>query len=139
MSVDTGNYDPEWEIDNHKAVSMLFVEGVTTLLDLRSSQDFELAHLGVAVSVPLSGLNATTKSPFDDNELLERQWRDLQEMVSREGYFCNIGPLAGPAIMLCYNGEAARLACSVMRERGIEAYSIKGGTSRMGSIQAYTT
>ena len=113
--------------------------GSTTLLDLRSSEDFELAHLDFAVNVPLSGLNATTKSPFEDDEILERQWRDLREMSRREGYFCCIGPLVGPTVMLCYHGETARLACSVMRERGIETYSIKGGTFGMRGISPYNT
>lgn len=99
----------------------------TALLDLRSSEDFHAAHICDAVSTPLRSLTAATPSPFDDVEVLKTQWKELKDKVSEFDFFQDPRLSSGPVIVVCYHGETARLACSIMRAQGIETYSIKGG------------
>lgn len=145
-------YDPNWEIDSHEAGTMLYgtswsgdmkarlcfnqftlngfkSSNLSVLLDLRSSEDFSLVHISGATSTPLSSLNSVTVSPFDDVEILDMQWRDLKRKLSGHEFFRGLDLASGPVIVVCYHGETARLACSMMRAQNIEAYSIKGGMS----------
>ena len=101
----------------------------TMLLDLRSIEDFNTAHMYGAVTTPLHSLTAATASPFDDVEVLKTQWRELKEKMSGYEFSYSADPESGPVIVVCYHGETARLACSIMRAQGIECYSIKGGMS----------
>lgn len=101
----------------------------STLLDLRSSEDFHAAHFCDAVNTPLRSLTAATPSPFNDVEVLKTQWRELKDEVGGHGTFPNTISKSGPVVVVCYHGETARLACSLMRAQGIETYSIKGGMS----------
>ena len=34
-------------------------------------------------------------------------------------------------IILCHDGDASRLGCSTLRERGVEAFTVKGGFGRL--------
>jgi rhodanese-related sulfurtransferase len=74
----------------------------------------------------LQSLNASTTSPFFDAAVLEKQWKELDAMFSQNTL--NAYDLAGKKIgVLCYDGDTARVATSVLRAKGIAASSIKGG------------
>lgn len=46
-----------------------------------------------------------------------------------------LNPIDGPKIVICYDGETSRLATAVMRARGMEAFSIRGGMQAV--VQEY--
>lgn len=144
-------YDPNWELNSHEAMTMLYgrewsgdlktklycnqstpksfsSSNLSMLLDLRSSEDFSIVHISGAKSMPLDSLTPATVSPFDDVKVLDMQWRDLKHKLSGPE-FLEMDIVSRPVIMVCYHGETARLACSIMRAQSIEAYSIKGGIS----------
>ena len=103
-----------------------------TLLDLRSKRDFDDRHIRGSVSTPLRDLTPASESLFDDVEALHAQWVNMKAKFDGDDLPHGFDPVSGPMIVLCYNGETSRLATAVMRAKGWEAYSIKGGMSAIG-------
>ncbi|RDW85409.1 hypothetical protein BP5796_03734 [Coleophoma crateriformis] len=94
------------------------------LLDLRAFEDYARQYLPGAISMPLSTCGPETPSPFRNPQTLEAQWSELELALDalrlRGMKDCRV-------FVLCYNGDTARVATSVLRAKGIEASSIKGG------------
>lgn len=100
----------------------------TTFLDLRSPHDFDTNHIGGSISLPLPGLSGPGNTYlFDDIERLHAQWKSMKAMFSTDPLPHGLDAVPGPKVMICYNGETSRLATAVMRARGMEVFSIKGG------------
>lgn len=76
--------------------------------------------------MPLKSCNASTSSPFFDATVLERQWKELEATFTRDRI--SAYDLAGKQVyIVCYQGDTARVATSVLRAKGITASSVKGG------------
>ena len=133
--IDTDPYDPRWELTKADILEMAATtEGGLRLIDLRSSADALPMHEDIS-PVPLPGLKADDPSPFDNNSVLEKQWYGLGHLM-KSGLLTRDVPKDVPAILLCYNGETSRLACSMLRGRGFKAFSAKGG---LGSGQVLSS
>ena len=140
--IDQGTYDSTWELSAPEATKLN--QGAFTLcrcstashtceaasaiivLDLRRSIDFASLHVSGSLSSPIASLDAATPSPFNDTGVLEAQYHDLEALIydsclrDRLHRFSRV-------LILCYSGETAMLATSMLRQRGIETYSISGG------------
>ncbi|KIM99625.1 hypothetical protein OIDMADRAFT_181057 [Oidiodendron maius Zn] len=140
LNVDLYRYDEAWELAPTTALSNLYANIIHPtlsreewlLIDLRNSADFVVGHLPGALNWPLRSLVAGGKSPFFDSQALETQWRELESLFgSRNAESEN--PLkelasSGQSVMLiCYDGDTARIATSVLRAKNIQASSIRGG------------
>ncbi|KAF5858055.1 hypothetical protein ETB97_004924 [Aspergillus alliaceus] len=145
IGIDQGTYDPEWELSATEAVKLnggipfelcqqaaashvcqASARSNVTILDLRQPEDFSHSHVSGSFSSDLPSSQKNMPSPFDDVAALEAQFRDIEVLVgnlSSRGHFLGISPV----LLLCYSGETARLSCSVLRHRDIEAYSVRGG------------
>jgi len=55
------------------------------------------------------------------------QWKNLKSIFDQTHIPHRLDAVAGPKVVICYDGETSRLATAVMRARGIEAFSIRGG------------
>lgn len=101
------------------------------VIDLRSADDFHNHHITSAYSCPAPHLTVDTKTPFDfgDPNALVNQWKDLNTMLENSELFSKFFGADGPALILCYNGETSRLLTAMVRGRGVEAYSFRGGVS----------
>lgn len=96
----------------------------TALLDLRQESSFAASHLPGAGNFPLRSLTTTTPSSFSSSEVLESQWRELEDLCTDD----RVKLLKGTKVVLVdYDGDAARVATSVFRAKGIEAWSLKKG------------
>lgn len=96
----------------------------TILLDLRTSSSYARGHLPGATNFPLSSLMETSPSPFSDSSTLELQWRELESLCTPE----TLQLLEGKTVVfLDYDGDTARVATSVFRARGVEAWSLRNG------------
>lgn len=95
------------------------------MLDLRTAADFSTWHLPGSVNIPLQSLDFHTPKPFSDPQTLEAQWSELETLFSEEKV---ISQLKGcHVLVICYNGDTARVATSVLRAKGVEADSLRGG------------
>lgn len=144
-------YDDAWELEPSVALTMMDetrkskheVNGAssgqpasrTVLLDLRRSADHQAGHLPGAINVPLASLHASTPSPFADAQILEAQWLELERSLDpTHNAFAALllEALVGRKVVAaCYDGDTARVACSILRARSIDAYSIKGGMNNL--------
>ncbi|KAE8155416.1 tryptophan synthase beta subunit-like PLP-dependent enzyme [Aspergillus tamarii] len=143
--IDQNLYDPRWELSATEAVQLnegipfelchhagtsrncqVSARSKVAILDLRKLEDFTCSHVSGSFSSDLPSLNKDMPSPFDDVAILEAQFRNIEDLVgnlSSTGYFHTVRP----TLVLCYSGETARLTCSILRHRDIEAYSVRGG------------
>jgi hypothetical protein len=50
------------------------------VIDLRTSEEFDVSHLPGATNLPISILKRDSPSPFFDAELFAEQWRELESL-----------------------------------------------------------
>jgi rhodanese-related sulfurtransferase len=129
-TVDLYRYDEAWELEPAKALSQLtdtIAHHVgTVVLDLRKPEDYITGHIPGSYNIPLKSLNASTPSPFFDAATLEQQWKELDAMFTSD--HINAHELIGREVhIICYDGDTARVATSVLRAKGISASSVKDG------------
>lgn len=138
--VDLYRYDESWERSpivlfthfyetpkslTQNLLSNLILRPQCCVLDLRTAPDFSTWHLPGSVNIPLQSLNSHTPKPFSDPQVLEAEWRELEGIFSEEKA---IAQLKGRHVLvICYNGDTARIATSVLRAKGIEGDSLRGG------------
>ncbi|KAI9848553.1 MAG: hypothetical protein M1837_007222 [Sclerophora amabilis] len=144
LGVDLYRYDESWELDAKSAINRLYstfddslmdptgqLHSNAILLDFRSSSDFTSGHLPGAINLPLNSLKPSTPSPFSDAKVLEAQWRELNALFSSQQN--PSAALLATALKdrivgtICYDGDTARVASSVLRAQDIDGYSIRGG------------
>jgi len=95
------------------------------VLDLRKPDDFRAWHLPESINLPLSSVGPHTASPFSDPAVLEAQWVELEKIFRDGRLVSHLG--SHHVLVLCYNGDTARVATSVLRAKGLEADSVRGG------------
>lgn len=129
--VDLHRYDESWERDaldvlpefygsptNSWGLDDIVLKPQSRVLDLRQPVDFHAWHLPGSTNHPLDSLGPHTPSPFSDPGVLEAQWLELEQRFH---------DVAGHVLVVCYDGDSARVATSVLRARGLEADSVRGG------------
>lgn len=57
--------------------------------------------------------------------MLEAQWLELTDLLSESSVISRLQDQH--VLAICYNGDTARVATSVLRAKGIEADSLRGG------------
>lgn len=134
VGVDSYRYDEAWELVADSAEVRSLVEDLdTVLLDLRDAKSSEAwsPKPQNSLSVPLYTLSPDQASPFYESRLLELQWRELNQIFTS-----TIDPrlLNNKVVALCHNGDTARIATSILRARGVDCFSVKGGSQ---SLQSY--
>lgn len=122
VQVDPYRYDEAWEISPEKIFPL---DPDTLVIDLRRQADFREWHFPGAFNITLSSMNASSPSPFFHPNLLHEQWTELEGLFSQS--FLQ-GQFTGRKVLcLCYHGDTARVATSVLRAKGFEAESVRGG------------
>ncbi|KAF4341332.1 cysteine synthase A [Fusarium beomiforme] len=122
----------------------------TQILDFRCSSDYEAFHIPNSVNIPLEALRngPSSGSPFanpaDDCIMLEELWLELESLFNVKDKAGNrnasaealMSILRGKRVLtLCYDGDSARVANSVLRAKGVEAECILGGYSALAKLQ----
>ncbi|KAM0724174.1 hypothetical protein Q7P37_000056 [Cladosporium fusiforme] len=138
-NVDVHRYDEAWELPVHDAALHRLIENPETiLLDLRSDETSrewtprsQQEQKETNISIPLFTLSANQESPFYNARLLELQWRELDQIFG--------GPLDArmsgkQVVALCHQGDTARMAASILRAKGVECFSVKGGAQALRSF-----
>lgn len=153
MNVDLYRYDEAWEQKVAEVMTGLFEiineqpektlreqqasssclkpKAGVDVLDLRKATDFARWRLPGSVNLPLESLNSTKQSPFSDSAILESQWRELESIFSGKSEN-DTAPSAARSkgrcvLLLCYDGDTSRVGTSILRAKGVEAVSLRGG------------
>lgn len=96
-----------------------------SIIDIRQPLDFQTFHLPGSINVPF--VDEATPSPFSNPEVLESLWTKLEETFKDPGKELLALLNGKQVLLLCYDGDSARVATSVLRAKGHEADSLKGG------------
>lgn len=110
----------------------------TVLLDLRPAREFAKWSFPGSCNLPLDSFNddqgGDNRSPFADPKLLERRWKELEKVFSPTSggtpySAALVAGLKSCAVvgLVCRDGDTARVASSVLRAKGVQAWSVKGG------------
>ncbi|EWZ00625.1 cysteine synthase A [Fusarium oxysporum NRRL 32931] len=105
----------------------------TTIIDLRQPDDFSMFHLPGAVNMPF--VQDGTPSPFSDAKLLESLWKNLDGAFKAPGAEVQSLLSERRILLTCYDGDSARVATSVLRAKGYEADSIRGGFQALNKMR----
>ena len=95
------------------------------VIDLRKVDDFQAWHLPESINLPLTSVGPHTTSPFSDAAVLEAQWVELEQIFRDGRLVSDLRP--HHVLIVCYDGDTARVATSVLRAKGLEADSVRGG------------
>ncbi|KAL3429003.1 tryptophan synthase beta subunit-like PLP-dependent enzyme [Aspergillus tetrazonus] len=136
--VDLYRYDESWERSpivlfthfyssptSHNLMDNLTLRPNTCVLDIRTAPDFAQWHLPGSVNYPLKSLTSHTPKPFSNPAVLEAQWLELESLLNKESVLAKLGNQH--VLVICYHGDTARVATSVLRAQGIQADSLRGG------------
>ncbi|KAG9094751.1 hypothetical protein FS749_011908 [Ceratobasidium sp. UAMH 11750] len=97
------------------------------VLDLRSTDDFSHLRLPNAINFPIG----RTRNPYQHPPTMVEQFKFIDSRIGAEAKDdIEFGDevLGGKVVfMLGYDGHSARLAMSVLKNRGLEAYCVMGG------------
>ncbi|KAJ5106688.1 hypothetical protein N7456_003363 [Penicillium angulare] len=93
-----------------------------TLIDFRPKAAFDQGHIKGSKSLPLS---ETIDDFFGDSYAVEKRWLELSDLLAREPWLLEKTP--GPVLIVCTEGDTGRMAASMLRARGREAFSLEGG------------
>lgn len=133
-------YDESWERDALEVLpqfygsprtlaqcqlSEIVLKTQNRVLDLRKPLDFYAWHLPGSMNLPLSSVGPHTPSPFSDPGVLEAQWVELEKIFTDDALVSDLG--RHHILVVCYDGDSARVATSVLRAKGVEADSVRGG------------
>ncbi|CAG8908556.1 unnamed protein product [Penicillium egyptiacum] len=138
--VDLHRYDESWERDAlevlpqfygsprslaQSPLSEIVLKPQNRVLDLRQQDDFHAWHLPGSTNLPLSSIGPHSPSPFSDPSVLETQWLELEKIFKDDVLVSDLG--RHHVLVVCYDGDSARVATSVLRAKGLEADSVRGG------------
>lgn len=95
------------------------------ILDLRNADDFKASHIDQSLNLDVD--TRSRPNPYRDTATLVELFKLL------EGRLAATDPTFGPAlegrtvITLSYHGHVAKLAMSILRNRGVKAHAVVGG------------
>ncbi|KAK7032689.1 cysteine synthase [Favolaschia claudopus] len=134
IGVDPYNYNIDWEITPptaHEMIDAAFSSSSPSLaiLDLRDASDFAASHIHGAVNLPF-GIHAAA-NPYKHPPTMVEQFKLLDARLGSAdaefGKESNV--LDGRTVLtLSYKGHVGRLAMSILRNRGLVAHCVMGGT-----------
>lgn len=104
-----------------------------TIIDLRQASDFEQSHFSSSVNLPF--VHPSTPGPFSDAAVLESLWKRLDATFGQPTQELRKILQGKRVLILCYDGDSSRVAVSVVRAKGYEADSIRGGFEVLGNLQ----
>jgi cysteine synthase A len=108
------------------------------VLDVRPPDEFALAHLPGAINLPIKSLTSVSASPWQDSTVMAAQWRELESLFGG-GTLETASPLAQilcrntKVLLICRNGDTARIAASILGAKGAKTENLQGGMEGLES------
>ncbi|KJZ74043.1 hypothetical protein HIM_06492 [Hirsutella minnesotensis 3608] len=104
----------------------------TAIVDLRQASDFAQFSLPESHNLPF--VFPHTVSPFDDPKVLGDLWQRLEGTFKSPSQDVQTRIDGKRILLICYDGDSARMAASVLRAKGYEADSVRGGFTALGGL-----
>lgn len=128
------------EEENPSMTSLEESDESVKVVDLRSAQDFSDLHIHGAHQISLDGPTPGAAGGVDlfaNAGAVHAVWTNLQMLFKTypvAELFSQAKCHSTTIIILCYNGEVSRLATSILRGKGVEAFSIRGGVEELWKV-----
>lgn len=106
----------------------------TVIVDLRQPEDYDQFSLPGSVSFPL--VQAGGPSVFSNAKLLASLWRELGVSLGSESEEICSQIRGKRSLIICYDGDSARVATSVLRAKGYAADSMGGGIKALHRLDS---
>ena len=103
-------------------------------IDIRQELDFQDFHLPGSINVPFA--SEFSPSPFSDPSTLATLWTRLETYFSAPPETLLSAMKDKQILVVCYDGDASRVASSVLRAKGYETNSVKGGFMALRKVRA---
>ncbi|KAI6778493.1 putative siderophore biosynthesis protein-like protein [Emericellopsis cladophorae] len=147
--VDLYRYDDRWELppldaihasfDVNPTLSLPITSRITpksniVTIDIRQELDFQDFHLPGSINVPFA--NEFTPCPFSDPSTLATLWTRLETYFAAPPETLLSAMDDKQILVVCYDGDASRVASSVLRAKGYETNSVKGGFMALRKVRA---
>lgn len=84
-------------------------------------------------------VQADRPSPFSDPHVLKELWTRLEETFRVPNKDLQSHIHGKRVLLLCYDGDSSRVANSVLRAKGYQTESIRGGFKVLGQMRDETT
>ncbi|KAI1454179.1 tryptophan synthase beta subunit-like PLP-dependent enzyme [Annulohypoxylon moriforme] len=125
--------DPKVEMAYEKNLSgSIAVKDGAIIIDLRQPIDFDRFSLPGSVNLPFA--EPSKPSPFSDPAVLEALWLKLEDFFKTPSDYAHPLVQGKRILLLCYDGDSSRVATSVLRAKGYEADSLRGGFRALGEL-----
>ncbi|KAK4155287.1 tryptophan synthase beta subunit-like PLP-dependent enzyme [Chaetomidium leptoderma] len=118
----------------HSTTLLLPADNTTPLvLDLRSPQAFQTQHIPHSINLPLAALTpelVANGDLFGDADAVHAVWSGMQALFAGPqvaGLLEGVKRDGRAVVLVCYDGDASRLGTAMLREGGVEGFSVAGG------------
>lgn len=101
------------------------VQPDSCIIDLRKAEDYDAFHLPTSVNLPL--VTEDSPNPFTDAAALGSLWGRFEALFANPTKDLLALIENKKVLLLCYDGDSARVATSVLRAKGYQADSLRGG------------
>ncbi|KAJ7043195.1 putative cysteine synthase B [Mycena alexandri] len=120
-------YNMDWEVTPEKGQQMLTDNGgpAVCVLDLRNEDDFNASHITGSLNADVGARDLP--NPYKHAPTLTDLFRKLDSRLSAEDAAFGAALKGRRVLTVSYDGNVARLAMSILRNRGLEAYCVQGG------------
>lgn len=85
-----------------------------------------MEHILASTNSPLRNLSEASGDIFQHPTMIHSYWNNLKTMFKLEGGEI-LGDKSSTLLVVCYSGETSRLANSILRAAGYNAFHLKGG------------
>ena len=109
----------------------------TAIIDLRQLDHFD--HFRLPGSCNLPFVDQNTPSPFSDPAILKSLWKRLEVAFKAPGQELQSIIHGKQVLLVCYDGDSSRVATSVLRAKGYEADSIRGGFKSLSDLACHSS
>lgn len=149
--VDLYRYDEAWEKKAEAALPLFLdvkrssqdgllpdpkgsiaVKDGAIIIDLRQPADFDVFNIPGSVNLPFA--DPSKLSPFSDPAVLRALWIKLEDFFKTPSDYAHPLIQGKRILLLCYDGDSSRVATSVLRAKGYEADSLRGGFRALGEL-----
>lgn len=108
------------------------VQPNSCIIDLRKAEDYNTFHLPTSVNLPL--VTEDSPNPFTDATALGFLWGRFEALFANPSKDLLSLIENKKILLLCYDGDSARVATSVLRAKGYQADSLRGGFQALGEM-----
>lgn len=105
----------------------------TAIIDIRQPADFEDFSLPGSLNVPFAVRNG--RSPFSDPSILKALWKELEKTFVAPNQEVKALLTNKHLLIICYDGDSSRVATSVLRAKGYQADSVRGGFKALSDVR----